>query len=106
VNEDGPGQTLTNAFATLLRGHSTAQEIRLTQTEEVSLLYKMAYLVGFKPWDARESPPELLAAVEGDDALAPSLAPDLGCVLAARAVEAPAMPGQRPRADPSPAAPR
>lgn len=45
----------------------------------MSLLYQVAYLVGFKPWDTGKNPPELVAAVEGDHALAPSRALDLGC---------------------------
>ncbi len=41
--------------------------------------YELAYLVGFKPWDSGVPPPELVAVVEGPDALAPGRALDLGC---------------------------
>jgi SAM-dependent methyltransferase len=44
----------------------------------VSLFYRMAYLVGFKPWDTGVSPPELVAVVEGRDHLPPDKALDLG----------------------------
>ena len=33
----------------------------------MSLFYRIAYLVGFKPWDTGVSPPELVAVVEGPD---------------------------------------
>jgi SAM-dependent methyltransferase len=45
----------------------------------VSLLYRVAYLVGFKPWDSGVTPPELVAVVEGEKALPPGRALDLGC---------------------------
>jgi SAM-dependent methyltransferase len=44
----------------------------------VSLFYRIAYLVGFKPWDTGVSPPELVAVVEGPDHLPPGKALDLG----------------------------
>lgn len=45
----------------------------------MSLFYRFAYLVGFKPWDSGKSPPELVAEVEGADALPAGRALDLGC---------------------------
>jgi len=41
--------------------------------------FRAAYLVGFKPWDTGVPPPELVALVEGKDALPPGKAIDLGC---------------------------
>lgn len=45
----------------------------------VALLYRMAYAIGFKPWDTGTPPPELIALVEGDSAYQPARALDLGC---------------------------
>ncbi len=45
----------------------------------MKLLYRLFYLLGIKPWDSGVPPPELVAAVEGPDALAPGRALDLGC---------------------------
>lgn len=60
----------------------------------MSLLYRTAYRIGFRPWERRavyrggatdsaaahaSSPPELEALVEGPDALPPGRALDLGC---------------------------
>jgi SAM-dependent methyltransferase len=44
----------------------------------VSLFYRVAYLVGFKPWDTGVSPPELVAVVEGPNRLPAGKALDLG----------------------------
>ena len=45
----------------------------------MSVFFRAAYLVGFKPWDSGVPPPELVAAVEGPDGLPPGRAIDLGC---------------------------
>jgi SAM-dependent methyltransferase len=45
----------------------------------VSVFFRAAYLLGFKPWDSGEPPPELVALVEGPDQLPPGKALDLGC---------------------------
>lgn len=61
----------------------------------MSLLYHIAYRIGFRPWEKRAAyrrgqggdaasqasspPPELEALVEGSDALPPGRALDLGC---------------------------
>jgi len=45
----------------------------------VSFFFRAAYLVGFKPWDSGVPPPQLVAVVEGSDALLPEKALDLGC---------------------------
>jgi cyclopropane fatty-acyl-phospholipid synthase-like methyltransferase len=45
----------------------------------VSIFFRAAYLVGYKPWDSGVSPPELVAVVEGKDRLPPGKALDLGC---------------------------
>jgi SAM-dependent methyltransferase len=52
----------------------------------VSIFYRTAYLVGFKPWDTGVSPPELVAVVEGPDALPPGRALDLGCGTGTNAI--------------------
>jgi cyclopropane fatty-acyl-phospholipid synthase-like methyltransferase len=39
----------------------------------------LAYRRGFMPWDTGISPPELVAVIEGDGALPPGKALDLGC---------------------------
>ncbi len=41
--------------------------------------FRFAYLVGWKPWDFEVPPPELVAVVEGPNALSPGRALDLGC---------------------------
>ena len=45
----------------------------------MSFFFRAAYLVGFKPWDSGVPPPQLVAVVEGSDALPPQKALDLGC---------------------------
>ncbi len=45
----------------------------------MSVFFRAAYLLGFKPWDSGVPAPELVATVEGPDALAPAKALDLGC---------------------------
>jgi SAM-dependent methyltransferase len=52
----------------------------------VSLFYRMAYLVGFKPWDSGVTPPELVAVVEGANALPAGKALDLGCGTGTNAI--------------------
>lgn len=41
--------------------------------------FRMAYLLGLKPWDSGVPPPELAEWVEGPTALAPGRALDIGC---------------------------
>jgi len=43
------------------------------------LFFQFAYRFGFKPWDSGIPPPELVALIEGPQALPPGLAIDLGC---------------------------
>ncbi len=45
----------------------------------MSLFFRAAYLLGFKPWDSGVPPPELVALVEGAARLEPGRALDLGC---------------------------
>lgn len=45
----------------------------------MSLAYRVMYRVGFTPWDTEEVPRELVALVEGEDALPPGRALDVGC---------------------------
>ncbi len=45
----------------------------------MSLIYRLMYLVGFTPWDTGAVPSELTALVEGDGALPPGRALDIGC---------------------------
>jgi 2-polyprenyl-3-methyl-5-hydroxy-6-metoxy-1,4-benzoquinol methylase len=52
----------------------------------MSLVYELMYLVGFKPWDSGVTPPELVAAVEGPEALEPGRALDMGCGTGTNAV--------------------
>jgi SAM-dependent methyltransferase len=52
----------------------------------MSLFYRIAYLVGFKPWDTGVSPPELVAVVEGPDHLPPGKVLDLGCGTGTNAI--------------------
>jgi len=52
----------------------------------MSLLYELMYLLRFKPWDSGVPPPELVAAVEGPEALDPGRALDLGCGTGTNAV--------------------
>lgn len=42
-------------------------------------LFRMAYLLGWKPWDSGMPPPELVEWVVGPAALAPGRALDIGC---------------------------
>ena len=45
----------------------------------VSVFFRAAYLVGFKPWDSGVPPPELVDVVEGEHRLPAGKALDLGC---------------------------
>jgi cyclopropane fatty-acyl-phospholipid synthase-like methyltransferase len=45
----------------------------------MSLFFRAAYLVGFKPWDSGVPPAELVSVVEGPERLQPAKALDLGC---------------------------
>src|SRR5260221_14088851 len=56
------------------KGHS----FTISAKPPVSLFYRVAYLVGFKPWDRGVSPPELVAAVGGPRPFAPGEGPRLG----------------------------
>ncbi|MDE3167380.1 MAG: methyltransferase domain-containing protein [Acidobacteriota bacterium] len=51
----------------------------LRQLKLDRVLFTLAYLRGRAPWDTGVAPPELVAAVEGPQALAPGRALDLGC---------------------------
>lgn len=48
--------------------------------------YRLAYLIGFTPWEDQPLPPELSALVEGPRARPPGRALDLGCGRGAHAV--------------------
>lgn len=48
--------------------------------------YRLAYLLGFTPWERQPLPPELEALVEGPRALPPGRVLDLGCGTGAHAV--------------------
>ncbi len=52
----------------------------------MSIFYRLSYLLGFKPWDTGVPPPELVAAVEGAEALPPGRVLDLGCGTGTNAV--------------------
>jgi SAM-dependent methyltransferase len=52
----------------------------------MSLLYELLYRIGFLPWDTDTVPGELRALAEGDDALPPGRALDLGCGTGTHAV--------------------
>jgi cyclopropane fatty-acyl-phospholipid synthase-like methyltransferase len=52
----------------------------------LSWFYRVAYLVGFKPWDRGVSPPELVEVMEGAKALPPGKALDLGCGTGTNAI--------------------
>jgi SAM-dependent methyltransferase len=43
------------------------------------LLFRLAYLLGMKPWDSGVTPPELIEWVEGPRALSRGRALDIGC---------------------------
>lgn len=45
----------------------------------MSVFFRAAYLLGFKPWDSGVPPPKLVAAVEGPERVTPGKALDLGC---------------------------
>jgi 2-polyprenyl-3-methyl-5-hydroxy-6-metoxy-1,4-benzoquinol methylase len=53
--------------------------VNATTLRAVSLVYRLLYRVGFTPWDTGEVPAELSALVEGETALAPERALDIGC---------------------------
>ncbi|MCC6167038.1 MAG: class I SAM-dependent methyltransferase [Caldilineaceae bacterium] len=44
-----------------------------------SIGYRLLYFLGIKPWDQGRVPPELVQLIEGEDALPPGRALDLGC---------------------------
>ncbi|ACG74513.1 Methyltransferase type 11 [Anaeromyxobacter sp. K] len=48
--------------------------------------YRLAYWLGFTPWEGQPLPPELQALVEGPRALPPGRALDLGCGRGAHAI--------------------
>ena len=48
--------------------------------------YQISYILGFKPWDRGVIPRELVALVEGPDALAPGKAIDIGCGTGTQAI--------------------
>jgi len=52
----------------------------------VSFRYRVLYRVGFTPWDQDYVPAELSALVEGQTALAPGRALDIGCGTGTQAV--------------------
>ena len=52
----------------------------------VSKVYNAAYRVGFSPWDLGPPMPELVDLIEGDGALAPARAVDLGCGAGTKSV--------------------
>src|SRR6267378_7088992 len=54
-------------------------DLRWRQMNTSRLLFRFAYLLGFKPWDSGISPPELVEWVEGPKALPPGRALDIGC---------------------------
>ncbi len=43
------------------------------------MFFRVAYLLGWKPWDSGVSPPELVEVIEGSYGLPPGRAIDLGC---------------------------
>jgi len=48
--------------------------------------YQISYMVGFKPWDRGVIPRELVALVEGPNALAPGKVIDIGCGTGTQAI--------------------
>ncbi|GAB1640125.1 class I SAM-dependent methyltransferase [Krasilnikovia sp. MM14-A1259] len=52
----------------------------------VNKVYNAAYRVGFSPWDLGPPMPELVDLIEGDDALTPGRALDLGCGAGTKSV--------------------
>jgi len=52
----------------------------------MSLVYRAMYRIGFTPWDTGTVPSELTGIVEGDQALAPGRALDIGCGTGTQAV--------------------
>lgn len=44
-----------------------------------NLFFRLAYRLGFKPWDSGVPPPELVAVIDGERRLPPGRALDLGC---------------------------
>ena len=45
----------------------------------MSIGYRLMYAAGLTPWDDETPPPELVGLVQGDEALPPARALDLGC---------------------------
>ncbi|SCF35128.1 Methyltransferase domain-containing protein [Micromonospora viridifaciens] len=52
----------------------------------VNTVYNAAYRVGFSPWDLGPPMPELVDLIEGEQALAPGRALDLGCGAGTKSV--------------------
>lgn len=52
----------------------------------MSLVYRLMYRVGFTPWDTGTIPRPLATLVEGDEALRPARALDIGCGAGTQAV--------------------
>jgi SAM-dependent methyltransferase len=51
----------------------------VTTVDRARILFQLAYLLGFKPWDSGVTPPELVEQIEGPNALRPGRAIDIGC---------------------------
>ena len=52
----------------------------------VSVLFRLMYRIGFKPWDSGVSPPELRGLIEGPSARKQGRALDLGCGTGTNAI--------------------
>lgn len=51
-----------------------------------NLFFRLAYRLGFKPWDSGVPPPELVAVIEGERRQPPGRALDLGCGTATTSI--------------------
>src|ERR1700674_6043492 len=52
---------------------------KLAMMNTPRMIFRLAYLLGLKPWDTGVTPPELVDWVEGPKALPPGNALDIGC---------------------------
>ena len=77
---DRPPGEATHGAGSAPEGAPVGTDLRMR------LRHQLMYLVGFKPWDSGVSPPELVAAVEGPQALPPGRALDLGCGTGTNAI--------------------
>ena len=63
----------------MLRAPTVWRQASADRVLTSNLFFRLAYRLGFKPWDSGVPPPELVEVIEGARRLPPGRALDLGC---------------------------